>query len=103
MATVRITDDETNRALKAMAKAQGISATVLANQILRRGVGLDALPAAAPQPVDPPGDTSKPRARGGPARLGRPKRARGGTSAASCPHPVGRRIGNTCLVCGATV
>lgn len=106
MATVRVAGDVNDR-LKALASAPGEerSVTQIVDAVLRRHVGLVA-DTSSSTPVDSADLTpSLPRAR---ASVGRP-RARAGRgrdssqAGAKCQHPVGRRIGNQCAACGATV
>ena len=106
-ATVRVADDVNDR-LKALASAPGEtrSVTQIVDAVLRRHVGLVAEPPPDRTPVDSADlAPSLPRAR---ASVGRPRargaRARPDSQAeAKCTHPVGRRIGNQCAACGATV
>ena len=103
MATIRVAGDVNDR-LKALAAAPGEerSVTQIVDAVLRRHVGL-VQPPKDQGPVDSADlAPSLPRAR---ASVGRP-RARAGRGAApapKCQHPVGRRIGNQCAACGATV
>lgn len=97
MATVRVADD-VNVALKAMAAADpaGRSVTQIVDDVLRHHVGLattgpDPAPAARAR-----ASVGRPRARA--ARAPRDPALAG----QKCPHPVGRRIGNMCMACGAT-
>ena len=81
--TIRI-DDDVNDALKAAAaRRKGISATKLANELLKQGLGL-AVPATA-----------------GAARPARARPRRHLEDTPSCPpHPPGRIINGTCMACG---
>lgn len=87
--TLRIAPD-LNATLAKAAKGAGVSATKLADQLLREGLGM-----AEPK--------------GKPASSGRAESLTGaGTrrttkdAGAGCRHPVNRRIGTSCAECGAT-
>lgn len=102
MATVRIAD-EVNKAMKLRASVDldGRSVTQLVDVAVR-----EWLDRTMPQPAAPPAGQPARAPRPGPARIGRPRARQAAVAAgprAKCPHPVGRRVGGVCLVCGASV
>lgn len=111
MATVRITDDATNDALKKRAAELAaddptMSATKLANLFIRQGLGLEPRPGDNPADRSGPGiaspqvsDVSKAdidAARSKPRR--RPPTP--AVAPKDCTHPPGRVISGTCMICG---
>ena len=107
MATVRLQDDVNDR-LKATAAADPErSVTQLVDHLLRIGLGMVPAPAATVDRPREPAPAAAPAARApGRASVGRPGgRARGATrvTSSSCTHPIGRRIGNVCAVCGTSI
>lgn len=85
--TLRIAPD-LNATLAKAAKGAGISATRLADQLLREGLGM-----AEPKGKRPTTESL----------TGAGQRRTTKDTGSGCRHPVNRRIGNACAECGATV
>lgn len=79
-------DGDVAEALQAVVEREGVSLAHVVNSRLRSALGLR--PAGKGQ-----GPVGRAFARAATGRVGGDR----------CPHPIGRRIGDRCAVCGATV
>lgn len=99
--------DDVHATLTKAAKGAGMSATKLGDQLLRNALDAGGVPTTGGRRM-PPAPPPKPS----PANHGRTDtesltgagtRRSSKDAGAGCRHPIGRRIGNSCAACGATV